>query len=454
LRPSLRRYVTAVIAAGTIVLIVLRPQFHAASLPDIVFFVLLAFITEMMPVSLPFGGATISVGFVVVYASILLFGPRESSWIAALGTLRLKDLTGKVKPHVVLFNRALLAICAGATGLVFLWTGGRPYLSSPPRSILPIALCGLTYITVNTVLMVGVMSIEQQVAPWRMFLTNFRWMLPNLIVFQPLGAFLAQVYLAEGKPGVALLIVPLLVARHSFQLYIKMRKVYLETIMMLTASLDAKDPSTFGHSERVSNYAAEIGKKMGFEDDKVDLLRYVGVLHDIGKVGIRDAVLKKPGVFTPREYEEMKQHPLIGAKIISAIRLLGDAADWVKHHHERYEGTGFPDHLKGDSIPLGARIIAVADALDAITSIRPYKSPMSWELALAEMQRCSGTQFDPGVVATLMVVAESLRSKYASISGVEVQQAVKEAAAAEGDAAAKDARASNDAAGTEEATPR
>lgn len=411
LPPALRRYVTGVIVAGVLALLILRPGRDAFSITGIAFFVAMALIAEAIPVQLPTGGATISVSFVIIYASILLFGAREAAWIAAIGTLRLKDITGGVPPHVVLFNRSLLAISAGIAGIVYQSLGGIPLATDFRIVLLPTVLAGVSYLTINTALVVGVLSIQQSVPPWSMFLANFRWTLPNLIVFQPLGLLLARVYTAQGIQAVALFIIPLLVARYSFQLYTKMRKAYLETILTLTASLDAKDPSTLGHSERVSNYAVEIGRKMRLEYHEIELLRYVGMLHDVGKIGIRDAILKKPGIFTEAEYEEMKRHPIIGAQILSNVRLLGGAASWVRYHHERFDGFGFPDNLKGEEIPLGARIIAVADSLDAMTSLRLYKSPLSWDEAIREMARCRGTQFDPQVIDALLQVSDNLRPK-------------------------------------------
>jgi hypothetical protein len=409
LPPAARRYVLIITVIGLASLILLRPELSRESFFTFIFFAAVALLAEAMPVNLPMQEeATISVGFVLVYASILLFGPGGGAWIAAIGTLRLRDINGKNPLYRVLFNRALLALSAGTAGIVYEATGGTPFLVAPSSAVIPLAACGLTYITVNTMLLVGVMSLQQGVPPVKMFIANFRWLTPNLVVFAPMGIIVARTYLAQGAPGVALFIIPLLVARYSFQLYIKMRRAYLEAIMTLTASLDAKDSSTLGHSQRVSLYAVEIGRYLGMEDPEIEMLRYVGVLHDIGKVGIRDAILKKPGVFTVEEYEEMKRHPIIGANIISGIKSLGSASSWVRHHHERFDGDGFPDGIKGAEIPLGARIIAVADSLDAITSVRPYRDPMTWELGLLEVSRCSGSQFDPKVVKALIAIAHKI----------------------------------------------
>ena len=214
LSPPLRRYVLTVIVAGVVFLIALRPSLDQVPLASIVFFAVLTFIAEAMPVAFPRGNATISVGFVVVYASILLFGPSVGAWIAAIGTLRLKDLTGQVEPYKVLFNRSLLAISAGLTGLVYGWTGGVILTEDPTTAIFPLVACGVTYIAVNTTLMVGVMSLQTKTSPWSMFGANFRWMVPNLVVFEPLGVMLAQVFVLQGAPSVALFVIPLLVARY------------------------------------------------------------------------------------------------------------------------------------------------------------------------------------------------------------------------------------------------
>jgi HD-GYP domain-containing protein (c-di-GMP phosphodiesterase class II) len=233
---------------------------------------------------------------------------------------------------------------------------------------------------------------------------NMHWAVPNLVTFIPMSLLIAVVYDAGGPASVALFFVPLLMARQAFQRYMDMRTTYLQTITALSAALDAKDPSTHGHSERVAGHAVAIGRKLGVSHVDLELLEYVGILHDVGKLGVRDAVLKKPGLLTAAEYEEMKQHPTLGGQIVGGIKLLGKGSQWIRHHHERYDGTGFPDGLAGEDIPLGARIITVADAYDAMLSARSYKPDFTPERARQELLQCSGTQFDPKVVAALLSV--------------------------------------------------
>ncbi len=171
-----------------------------------------------------------------------------------------------------------------------------------------------------------------------------------------------------------------------------------DALRALVKALEAKDPYTKEHSERVTEYALLLAQEMGLSPEEIESLRFAGHLHDVGKVGIADAILLKPGRLTPQEYEIIKQHPVIGAEIVGHISLLQEEARIIRYHHERFDGKGYPEGLKGEEIPLLARILAVADAYDAMTSRRPYRPSLSPERAYKEILRCSGTQFDPEVV--------------------------------------------------------
>jgi HD-GYP domain-containing protein (c-di-GMP phosphodiesterase class II) len=162
--------------------------------------------------------------------------------------------------------------------------------------------------------------------------------------------------------------------------------------------VDAKDPYTYGHSKNVADIAQAIGKEIGMSGKELADLRNASLLHDIGKLGIPDAILTKPGKPTEEEWEIIKRHSAEGGRIVSYVKDLSPLVPMIRHHHEWYDGTGYPDGLKGEEIPLGARVISIADAYDTITGKRPYKDPISHEEALEELKRCSGTQFDPEFV--------------------------------------------------------
>ena len=177
----------------------------------------------------------------------------------------------------------------------------------------------------------------------------------------------------------------------------QIQRMTLQTIETIANTIDAKDEYTKGHSRRVAEYSAEIAKDMGLSSEQVDNIRYIALLHDIGKIGVPDAVLNKPGRLTDSEYELMKSHTLIGADILKDIGMLPDLDVGAKYHHERYDGKGYPSGLKGEEIPLVARIICMADSYDAMTSNRVYRKHLSRDVVMEEIRRCRGTQFDPEI---------------------------------------------------------
>jgi len=189
-------------------------------------------------------------------------------------------------------------------------------------------------------------------------------------------------------------------------------RIFIHTAIALAAAIDARDPYTHGHTERVTNYCLAVARELEGVPDIEDYnnfretLHIAALLHDVGKIGIPDHILNKTGKLTPEEYEEVKKHPVIGAMIIHPIKELGDVVKEVRHHQESYDGSGYPDGLKGIEIPFIARIIAVADAFDAITTDRPYRAKKSPEEAIKELKRFSGNQFDPVVVSALILAYE------------------------------------------------
>jgi len=186
-----------------------------------------------------------------------------------------------------------------------------------------------------------------------------------------------------------------LVAKHQ-----ELRRAYVQTVGALAEAVDAKDAYTRGHSERVGVYASKVTREMGFGKDFIERVYIAGLLHDVGKIGVRDLVITKPDRLTHEEYEEIKAHPEIGARILDPVDFLRDVAPCVRHHHEWYDGSsrGYPSRLRGDQIPLPSRIILVADTVEAMTSDRPYRNALTLDAVHAELTKYSGSQFDPLVV--------------------------------------------------------
>ncbi|MBP7868227.1 MAG: response regulator [Acidobacteria bacterium] len=193
----------------------------------------------------------------------------------------------------------------------------------------------------------------------------------------------------------------------------EIENLYIDAIKSLVSALEAKDKYTEGHSRRVTRYALEIAKRMDMPSDKIQKIYLAGLLHDIGKIGVKESILTKPDMLTSDEYSHIYLHSTLSAKILYPIFRDSEIVGYVKHHHERWDGTGRPDGLRGEQIPIGARVLAVADSFDAMTSDRPYRTARPVSVAVNEIRRCAGTQFDNEVVSAFLVFVHE------SFNGIE-----------------------------------
>ncbi len=187
----------------------------------------------------------------------------------------------------------------------------------------------------------------------------------------------------------------------------ELERAYLDTIGILRQTVEAKDPYTRGHSDRVSEYSVLIGKKLGLDEKTLHILKIGGLFHDIGKIGIPDSILLKESKLSDEEYSQIKNHPMIGVHMLGDAAIFTDILPIVKHHHERYDGRGYPSQLVGDDIPYVARIAAVADTFDAMTSKRSYRDSLPIDIVRAEIERCSGTQFDPNIAKVFLDIMDN-----------------------------------------------
>jgi len=382
---------------------------YSFSVEALVFFSFLVFLAENFCIDLPKAGA-VSVTFTILLAGIILFGPTLPAIAAIFAAVIWRDIRKGTHPYRWLFNGAQYALTTGVAGLVYVYFGG-PVLTSLNRGFVgsdfPVVLLPLTativaFFLANTILVSMVIGLAEKMQPFSVWLVNVRWAIPNYFALAPLGLAVAQIYMAVGNIGVMLMIVPLIVARQTFQIFMRLRNAYLGTIKSLIAALEAKDPYTRGHSERVARFAEEIGRQLKLSEEHLETLRYAGILHDIGKIGTARYILRKPGKLTEDEYQRIRLHPESGALILREIKFLSKTVPAIFHHHEHFDGTGYIDGIKGWEIPLLARILTVADAYDAMTSPRPYRAAMADEVACRELINCSGTQFDPDIVQAFL----------------------------------------------------
>lgn len=370
----------------------------------VVLFASLLFLFDSLAIRLFNRQDTISLGFLPTLASITLFNPLAAALANGVGLAAVEIV--QRKPFVkLIFNCSQWVIATIAAGHTYAIAGGVIGAPDGRSTFWPFLAGGVMFQVLNFSSVVLAISTAEGSPFIRTWMKLVRWIWPNYFALLPLALVLAIAYQRMGAPGVAFFCLPLLVARYAFKLHEDLRRTFHGTIRALAAALDAKDPCTAGHSQRVGELAALIGREMGLPEAQVEHLQIAGILHDVGKIGIPDAVLLKPGRFTPEEYDVMKQHAVLSGRILADVEKLEDVARWIACHHERWDGKGYPDGIAGEEIPLGARILAAADACDAMLSRRSYKDRYSWEHARSEMEVCAGRDFDPQVVAALLRIA-------------------------------------------------
>jgi HD-GYP domain-containing protein (c-di-GMP phosphodiesterase class II) len=341
-------------------------------------------------------GSVVSVSIAPIVAAMILGGPVAAGWVAAIGTTELREVRGEVPWYGTLVNHCVLILPAIAGGLITApaATSGIGVLT------FALAMLGATvYYLANVALAsIGVSIVHNE--DFRVVVVgDTKAHLPNLFALAPLAWLMAQVYLVLGVSATLLFGLPLYMQRLANHRLVEMREMFTQTIEALAGAVDKRDPFTGGHSRRVKDIAVAIGREMRVSEGELEALEWGGLLHDIGKIGIGDAVLKKADRLTRDERIEMNAHPVKGAEIIAPVTRLAPELPVIRHHHEWYNGSGYPDRLMGDEIPKLARILHVADAFEAMTAARPYRmTPLSAEQALGELRKFAGIQFDPRVV--------------------------------------------------------
>jgi putative nucleotidyltransferase with HDIG domain len=223
----------------------------------------------------------------------------------------------------------------------------------------------------------------------------------GVVALVPLGWLMSEIAVKVGLWAAFLFLVPLYLARFSFSKYAETRELFFGTVSALSQAIDAKDGFTRGHADRVSRIAGAIARELRLAEKTIEEIELAGLLHDIGKIGVEDRILMKPQRLQPDEQELMRRHPIYGASILEPSAALRVLVPIVLHHHENFDGSGYPDGISGEDIPLGSRIIIVADAYEAMTSDRIYRKAIGHERAMDQLNRYKGVQFDPDIVRVL-----------------------------------------------------
>jgi HD-GYP domain-containing protein (c-di-GMP phosphodiesterase class II) len=305
-----------------------------------------------------------------------------------------------------LFNVAQMVLGLSLAVLVFRAAGGTSFLLLKGHSILevarlqllPTALLVAALILVNTATVSGVVAIVQQRSVLEIWKATTLPTAPFIALTAFLAFYLAWLYSGLGPGGAAALVIPLLGVRQLYRTTLELTKVTEELLDLMVAAIEARDPYTSGHSQRVSRASKLIARAIGLKPVEIERVGVAALLHDVGKIDEAFApILAKEGRLTPEEWDVMKRHPIRSAELVGLLSSLRDVVPAVRHHHENWDGTGYPDGLKAEAIPLASRIIMFADTLDAMTTDRPYRKALGVNEARAEFARFRGRQFDPAI---------------------------------------------------------
>jgi HD-GYP domain-containing protein (c-di-GMP phosphodiesterase class II) len=366
----------------------------------IAFWTVLTLITSALPVKLPHGTYQ-GVALAPLVAAMSLGGPAVGGWVAAIGTTETREIRGRIPWYGTLVNHAglvLPVITAGTIRLGILQVAASSGTTNALVDFLATVVAATVLFVTNTALAAGVVSLRTNQSFSAVVVGDFRDTAFNNIAMGPLGWLMGLVYTIQWW-ATLLFALPLYTTRMASRRFVEMRDMFTQTIGALAAAVDKRDPFTARHSERVKQIAVDIGSVMHVSDYELEALEWGGLLHDVGKIGVPDDVLKKAERLTRDERMIMNAHPVLGAQIIAPVTKLAPELPIIRHHHEWYNGSGYPDRLIGDEIPKLARILHVADAFEAMTAARPYRmTPLSNEEALAELRKFAGVQFDPEVV--------------------------------------------------------
>ncbi len=425
-----RLFVIAVITAGLGLLVAFFPVRTfvplqaSSSLGLFLLLLTLSSVTSVFKVNLPLArsGSTMSVSYAVDFAALLLLGPNETMIVAAVSawsqcTFRIKE---RNPAYRTLFSMCCLVLTVQAAGFVYWLLGGvsgRFDFWQLPR---PLVGAATAYFLINTATVATAIALSTHQRVLTVWNENFLWSAPSYFVGALVAAGAVGITALSMKWVVPLGVAPLYLTYRSYKVYLgriddeqrhvrEMADLHLATIEALALAIDAKDQTSQSHIRRVQMYATALARALGMSDNDIQGVKTAALLHDIGKLAVPEHILSKPGPLTPEEFQKIREHPKVGADIISAVPFPYPVSPLILSHHERWDGKGYPAGLKADEIPLGARILSVVDYFDALMADRPYHKAMGFEAAVGLLQQEAGKGLDPVVVEKFVELLPALQ---------------------------------------------
>jgi len=403
-------FVSLVCALGALCIGIGMYPWHASDLVQFACYLVLTAVASGMKVILPGFEATVSVNFIFFLLAICNLSLSEALALGATAALVQCYWKATQRLRFIHFgfnlSQITLAIFAAYWCYRLLVTGLRGHV------LIALLISTIAYFLFNTWPVATVVALSERKSPLAKWHETYAWTFPYYLI----GAAIAGVIQLLNRVAgweLSVLVMPAMYAiYYSYRLYIgkweeknqhleEMARIHLRTVEALALAIEAKDHTTGAHLERVRVYALEIGKDLGITDAEMDALKAAAVLHDIGKLAVPEHIISKPGKLTPEEFEKMKVHPVVGAEILDQVHFPYPVAPIVRSHHEKWDGTGYPDGLAGEEIPIGSRILAAVDCLDALASDRQYRKALPLDEAMARVEADAGKHFDPRIVAAL-----------------------------------------------------
>src|SRR5580698_4123831 len=410
--PSIAKfYISAIVVIGAAVTVSELARWQSQDLIRFFCYLALAVVASRLKVSLPGITGALSVLFIFILFAIVEMSLPEALFVGCAAILLqcLWNYRERPKWHQVLFNLGSMAITVAAAGAVY---HSGLMIRGHLEPALRLMVTATTFFVLNTFPVAGAIALSERRSLRRVWHDCYIWSFPYYL----LGAIIAGVAGAVNRHfgwQTALLAIPVVyLIYRSYYLYLgrmedekkhaeEMAALHLRTIEALALAIEAKDHTTHDHLQRVQIYAVEVGKELCLDESQLEALRAAAVLHDIGKLAVPEHIISKPGKLTREEFEKMKIHPVVGAEILERVRFPHPVTPIVRSHHERWDGTGYPSGLVGEAIPVGARILAAVDCLDALASDRQYRKALPLDEAMAKVASEAGRAFDPQVVAIL-----------------------------------------------------
>ena len=404
MKSSITRYVSlvcaAAIAAG-LVLYISDPVFSVPFFRAAGTFALISLLAELLSYRTSRESSG-SLSFIPVLATAAI-APHWVSVVAVGASAFAGQIVSKKDALKTLFNGAQQALAIALAILAYRALGGVPLTRIGDSSSLSLFALFLVFFLSNSVCVAGVLGIVGQRSAWAIWKKNTFTALPYDFLSLPAILFFVWTYSQYGTVGAFIFAVPLLGLRQLYKVTGQLEQTNKELLELMVAAIEARDPYTSGHSRRVADKARIISRAIGLREKDAERVVAAALLHDVGKIHeVFGPILSKPGRLTPEEQVIMRTHPIKSAELAGKVTELRDVVPLIRHHHENFDGTGYPDGLNGEAIPLGSRIIMFADTIDAMTTDRPYRAALDGSSVRKEILRFRGTQFDPAICDALL----------------------------------------------------